>query len=351
MSDLVGSGSRDRVPACNPRPNDTQFHEMEFRAPTPQRPTRPPSFSVVIPAYQSKATIGDAVASALAQTCPPHEVIVVDDGSTDDLAGELSPYLDRISVIRKENGGAASARNLGVAAASGDFLAILDADDVWHPRRLEALEELAAARADLDIISSDTWFVLDGQRVGRFYAANPFSVTDQRIAILRNCFVGCCPAVRLARFRAIGGFDERLRAAEDWDCWIRLILDGATAGLVDEPLLEYRLHPGSLTSDRVRSLWARVQVLEKTATNPSLQPAERSELALSLLRHRTRAITAEAEAELTRPRTRRLRLLHLAILRGVPTRIRLLVAAAAVVPRLGRRWFPRDTGASGRDSR
>src|SRR5919197_5607580 len=106
---------------------------------------RPPSFSVIIPAYQAASTVGDAVSSALAQTYPAHEVIVVDDGSTDDLAGALSTFAGRIRLIRKENGGAASARNAGVAAAEGEFVAFLDADDVYGPRRLEVLGELVAA--------------------------------------------------------------------------------------------------------------------------------------------------------------------------------------------------------------
>ena len=129
----------------------------------------------MIPAYQAAATIAGAVRSALAQTHPAHEVIVVDDGSTDDLDAALRPFADRSSLIRKENGGGASARNAGAEAASGDFIAILDADDAYHPRRLEALAALAR-RAP-----TSTWsrpmpgFVVDGEAVGSFRAHNPFA--------------------------------------------------------------------------------------------------------------------------------------------------------------------------------
>src|SRR5438046_1126481 len=95
-----------------------------------------PDFSVVIPAYNAAATIGDAVESALTQTLAPHEVIVCDDGSTDDLDGALSPYRNRIVLIIKKNGGEGSAKATASAAATGDFVVVLDADDVFAAERL-----------------------------------------------------------------------------------------------------------------------------------------------------------------------------------------------------------------------
>ena len=97
-----------------------------FLAPPLEQPIAPgplPTFSVIIAAYQAADTIGDAVQSALAQTAPAHEVIVCDDGSTDDLTGALASYRDRIMLLRKENGGAPSARNVALRAASGEFVA------------------------------------------------------------------------------------------------------------------------------------------------------------------------------------------------------------------------------------
>src|SRR2546422_6867419 len=114
----------------------------ESLAPAPEAPTEGggvPTFSVVIPAYQAAGFIGDAIESVLAQTLAPIEVIVCDDGSTDDLEGALARYRNSITLLRKENGGEASAKNAGARAASGDFVAVLDADDVYFPERLEAL--------------------------------------------------------------------------------------------------------------------------------------------------------------------------------------------------------------------
>jgi glycosyltransferase involved in cell wall biosynthesis len=310
----------------------------------------PPTFSIVIPAYQAAGTVGDAVRSALAQTRPAHEVIVVDDGSTDDVARALSEFDGQITLIRKEHGGAASALNTGLQVAMGEFVAILDADDVYHPRRIEAMAELAASRPDLDIVTTDVRFVVDGQAAGRFNVSTPFEIVDQRRAILNACFVGGSPGIRLSRLRAIGGFDESFKTGQDWDCAIRLILDGAVAGLVDEPYLEYHLHADSLTTNRVAALWDRVRVLEKAAQNTALREDERPELARSLLRHRTRAALVEADFALSRGDAARSRLLQLAASRGVTTRARALLAVAALAPQVARRWVPRDTPPLQRES-
>jgi glycosyltransferase involved in cell wall biosynthesis len=272
-----------------------------FVAPPPQGPVEPgppPSFSVLVRMYQAADTVGGAIASLLAQTRRPDEIVVCDDGSTDDVDGALAPFRAHIKVLRKENGGAASALNAAASAAAGEFVAILDADDVYEPERLEVLAELAAARPDLDLLVTDAYFVVDGQRVGRFYESNSFDVTDQRKAILRSCFIGGWPAVRRRRLLALGGFDEALAIGHDWECWIRLLLDGAKAGLVDEPLLEYRLRGDSLTASRVQSLEDRVRVLQKTASHPRLNTAERRVLTESLRTHARRAVRARAAADL-----------------------------------------------------
>src|SRR4051794_23797374 len=100
------------------------------------------SVSVVIPAFRAARTIGRAIDSVLAQTYPASELLVVDDGSPDDLAAAVEPYGDRVTFIRKPNGGAASARNLGVDRSQGDLVAFLDADDYWEPHNLARQVEI-----------------------------------------------------------------------------------------------------------------------------------------------------------------------------------------------------------------
>ncbi|HET7129087.1 MAG TPA: glycosyltransferase family A protein [Gaiellaceae bacterium] len=261
-----------------------------FLAPMPDRDVVPgaaPTFSVVIPAYQAAGTIGDALGSVATQTRPPLEVIVCDDGSTDSLEPALEPWRDGIELLRKENGGGASALNTGVRAASGDFVVILDADDTYEPRRLEALVELATERPDLDIVTTDAFLEIEGTVRGRFSDSTPFVTDDQPRGILRACFIGGWPAIRRSTVVARGGFDESLRIAYDWECWIRVVLSGSRAGCVDEPLMTYRLRPTGLTGDRVASLRARVAMLEGVARR-ALGPDERSVLAETIRTERAK---------------------------------------------------------------
>jgi hypothetical protein len=262
-------------------------------------PAAVPTFSVIIAAYQVADMIGEAIESVLTQTAPPLEIVVCDDGSTDDLDRALAPYRDCLTLLRQPNRGESAAKNTAAAAASGDYVVILDADDAWLPERLEALGELAATRPDLDILTTDAWFEFAGQKAGRFYSATtPFAVNEQRTAIFERDFIMPHPAVRRSRWLTVGGFAESVKYAADWDCWIRLILDGSLAGIVDQPLAYYRLREGSLSSRRAESLRARVTVLERTGRHLGLRPDERPHLARCLAVHRRRALLAEAEAAL-----------------------------------------------------
>jgi glycosyltransferase involved in cell wall biosynthesis len=304
-----------------------------------------PRFSVVIPTYQAAATIGAAVASALAQTWPAEEVIVVDDGSTDDLEGAISSFRDRITLLKKPNGGGASALNVGLASVAGDFLAILDADDSYGPRRLEVLAELAMSRPDLDVITTDSEFVLDGRVVGRFHEGAPFAGERQRTAIFWSCFVGGWPAVRVPALRAVGGFDESVSIAYDWDCWLRLILNGARAGFVNESHLAYRLRSDSLSASRIAALHDRVRILEKALSNPNLRADERPVLARAIRHHRMRAVYAEAGAKAADGTIGRAWFARRALRGDLPKSARVLLALAALAPQRAHRLLPLDDGA------
>jgi GT2 family glycosyltransferase len=312
-------------------------------APEPTAPVEPatvPTFSVIVAAYQVADLIGEAVESVLAQTAPPLEIVVCDDGSTDDLERALAPYHDNLKLLRQPNRGESAAKNTAAAAASGDYVVLLDADDIWLPQRLEALGELAATRPDLDILTTDSWFELAGQKAGRFYGATtPFVVTGQRRAILERNFI-MHPAVRRSRWLAVGGFDESVRIGADWDCWIRLILDGSLAGIVDQPLAHYRLREGSLSAQRAESLRARVTVLERAGRHPGLRPDDRPHLARCLAVHRRRALLAEAEAALRAGSAEARRAcLRVAFGRGFGLQSRLRSGIAALAPRAAGRYL------------
>ncbi|HXH98469.1 MAG TPA: glycosyltransferase, partial [Gaiellaceae bacterium] len=239
-----------------------------------------PTFSIVVAAYQAAETIAEALDSAFAQTYPPLEVIVCDDGSTDATLRELRPFEGRIVLLRQPNRGEGAAKNAAVRAAQGEYVAILDADDGYSPRRLEALAALARVRPDLDLLTTDAVLEVGGEAVRRCYTETwPFEVDDQRRAILERNFVFGLAAVRRSRLLEIGGFEESLRYATDWDCWIRLILSGSRVGLVAEPLAHYRLRSTSLSADRGALLEGRAAVLERAAADPALTHEERSAVA------------------------------------------------------------------------
>jgi glycosyltransferase involved in cell wall biosynthesis len=289
-----------------------------------------PSFSVVIPAYNSASSIAEAVKSALAQTVAAHEVIVCNDGSGDDLPGALAGVRDRIVLLDRPHRGAAAARNEAVRAASGEFVAMLDADDAFEPDRLAVLGELASACPELDLLASDAYFESDGRITGRFHEYVDFAPERHDLAILDRCFIAW-PALRRERVLAVGGFDDspQIAPSEDWELFIRLILDGARVGVVDRPLLRYRRHAGSMTANRMQTLRSRVAVLEKTSLRRDLTAQQRQHLARSLVRAHSRTALAEARVQ---PPPRR-QLLASARRRDIVPAARLALAATALMPR------------------
>ena len=315
-------------------------------APTsaPAPPATAPAFAIAIAAYEAAATIGDALASAFAQTLPPAEVVVCDDGSTDDLARAVAPYTGRIRLLRQSNSGEAAAKNAAVRASASDFVVFLDADDVFLPERLEALQELASSRPDLDILTTDAWIEIDGVATRRCYDESwPFEIDDQRGAILERNFVFGLAAVRRTRFLKLRGFDESLRFAADWDLWCRLILDGARVGLVDTPLARYRLRTVSLSANRAALLQGRCAVLEKALRRDDLSVSERRRAKNSLAANRRAVLLVEAhEAILNGAPNGRSRALALAAGASVPLRTRLRALGAAAAPRLAARALARE---------
>lgn len=213
--------------------------------------------SVVIPAYNAARFLPRCLASVFAQTLQPAEVIVIDDGSTDDSA-EIATRLGA-RVVRRANGGLSAARNTGIQAASSDWVALLDADDLWAPEKLA----LQAAK-----IGDNTVLVYTGTRV-----FDDHGVRESRTAIppaaakliLRrgNCITPSTVIARREAFLRDGGFREDLRACEDWEMWFRLRTMGEFEAVI-EPVTDYYVYPGSMSADPRRMLVATEQIIPTT---------------------------------------------------------------------------------------
>jgi glycosyltransferase involved in cell wall biosynthesis len=238
--------------------------------------------SVVIPTYNRAKLLAEALASVKAQTRPPLEIIVVDDGSTDGTRALLEAMGEKVRPIFQANHGAAAARNRGIEAARGDWIAFLDSDDLWEPRKLEAQARALAADPTCRLAIVDSRAVdLEGRPIPR----RPRSLHAGTVtaALFRSTFVHT-PAVLVeaALLRALGGFDPTLRVAEDYDLWLRASLHTPFA-LVSEPLFIRRVHAGSLAhAPDPRNGDDKCRVLERFAALPEA----RRVLSESLIRSR-----------------------------------------------------------------
>lgn len=228
--------------------------------------------SVIIPAHNAAPFVRDTVSSALEQSWPDVEVIVVNDGSTDGTAAVLASFAGRIRVIDQCQSGVAVARNRGAAAARGTWLAFLDADDVWLPRKLEA--QLATADADTHLIYSDRINI--GHLAGlpeiqsdlqHMYEGSVFADV-----LLGNVITTSSVVMRRSTFEALGGFSEdpELPPAEDWDLWLRVAAQHPIA-VCREPLVKYRLHAAGASQNPDRMNRARIQVVERALRLPAAQ--------------------------------------------------------------------------------
>jgi glycosyltransferase involved in cell wall biosynthesis len=234
---------------------------MTLMPPTPRMTDG--SVSVVIPAFNSALTVAESVRSALDQSSPPAQVIVVDDGSTDDTLGRLKEFGDRVLYVTQTNAGVACARNTGIARATGDFVAFLDADDVWHPRKLEwQMQAFAAGGRAFGALGTGTfaWPASTMPDLAQI-APHVSEISWDQIAI-RNPFTTSSMIVRRRVLDAAGPFDTDLRGPEDHDLWLR-VAEASAVGILDAPLTGYRDAHGSLSKHAAQMERGMRRILEK----------------------------------------------------------------------------------------
>ena len=227
--------------------------------------------SVVIPVYNRRWSICEAVDSVLAQTMTDFELIVVDDGSTDGTGEEMAPYGNHLRLLRQSNRGVAAARNRGVAAARGKWIAFLDSDDLWAPEKLS--EQMAFFRRNRQarICQTEEIWLRNGVRVN---PCRRHKKPDGNIFLpsLGLCLVSpSAVMMEKSLFEESGGFDESLVAAEDYDLWLRISAHHPVF-LIETPLVIKRGgHPDQLSRlpgiDRFR-----IRALEKILDDGKLTP-------------------------------------------------------------------------------
>lgn len=239
------------------------------------RPSAAPTVSVVIPAYKAAETIGRAIDSVLAQTFPASEILVIDDGSPDDLAAAVARYGDRVKLVRQANGGASSARNRGLDLAAGDLVALLDADDQWTPDKLARCVEQFERRPSVGMVAS-RYQLQDSTgrqvrtagptaaRCGRPLRAAPRELLDVAREISTTTVVVRRELLSERRF------DTSLATAEDRDLWLRLLLATEVVLLADSLAIVHE-RPDSLSHGNLDLDCAcMLQVIDRYA--PQLGP-------------------------------------------------------------------------------
>ena len=211
-----------------------------------------PRVSVIVPVYNRPVYVRQAIVSALAQECPGgFEIVVVDDGSTDETPAVLASYGAQIRVVRQANGGVARARNAGLEAARGEFFALLDSDDVWRPGKLAAQVELLDANPGAGFAHSD---------VAEFFESGPQTTWTRRpeivsgnvvrVLLRRNLIHTMTVMLRRRAIEEVGNFDPRYPPCEDWDLWLRI---AERRPIVGDPRawVETRVHEGGISADPI----------------------------------------------------------------------------------------------------
>ncbi|OIQ49142.1 Hyaluronan synthase [Pseudodesulfovibrio hydrargyri] len=218
--------------------------------------------SVVIPTYNRAGLIGKALESVLRQSYGKYEIIVVDDGSVDDTKAVVTGNYPQARYIYKDNGGAASARNIGISEARGELVAFLDADDAWYESKLEKQVEVMAADTGIPLCFTDWREVKDGRvwhesgvHWGRGFRPDGDYVYHNMVNGFK--MLPSCTMVRKDLLVKHGLFNEELPICEDWDLFLKISTEGDVA-YIDTPLLDRHLEDDRLTAKR--AIWMRASV-------------------------------------------------------------------------------------------
>lgn len=245
--------------------------------------TSRPFFSVIIPAYNAAHLIVDALTSVFAQKTDNYEIIVVNDGSPDtvELEKQLQPYLNKVTYIKRPNGGPAAARNTGILAAKGDYIAFLDADDQWMPTHLAEMMEVLERDPTLDLVYGDAVNFGDLAKEGATtMGANPSEgvATFESLVLCKCTVVGSTVVARRQALIDAGLFDESFIQGEDFDLWARLAYRGGRIDYRKHIHARRRIHTSNLTLDTIGSFGGQARALRKLMKQLDLPERLRKEM-------------------------------------------------------------------------
>lgn len=214
--------------------------------------------SVIIPTYNRGHYIVEAVESVLSQTFSPLEIIVVDDGSTDNTIDVLAPYVERLAYIRQENRGIGAARNLGVARSTSEFIAFLDDDDLWLPDKLRLQMNAYRQAPDLDAVYCHV-----EQFISPELSAGAAARLRHLAGKVQPAPISCAMLVRRVAFLRVGPFDEALNIAVDMDWYARLCETELKTAMLDQVLYRRRLHSSNVNILYAHEQSERLSVLKR----------------------------------------------------------------------------------------
>ncbi|MCX7592248.1 MAG: glycosyltransferase family 2 protein [Fischerella sp.] len=231
-----------------------------------------PKVSVVIPAYNAMDFLPETLASVLQQTFTDFEVLIVNDGSSDNIVEWVSGITDsRVKLISQANQRVSAARNTGITNAQGEYIAFLDADDLWEPTKLEKQVCCLDEKPEVGLVY--TWTLLvdkENNPTGRIFASHVEGNVWDKLLENDPISSGSSPMVRRSCFDAVGLFDRNLAYAPDLDMWVRIAYSYPIA-VVKEPLLRYRQLPNSFSRNRQGMIKELRQVVEKTFASVPLE--------------------------------------------------------------------------------
>ena len=266
-------------PTVSPAPN---FARPAAKADDAETSLSSVEVSVIIPVYGTAHLVAEALDSVLSQTYGDCEIIVVNDGSPDSkmLDEVLEPYRDRITYIVQENRGSGGARNTGIKAARGEYVAMLDSDDRWHPEYMASQLKILKADPTIDVVYSDAVrFNSRGTGTRRYSDEYPLGgkVSFQRV-LARECHIYGEVTARRETLLRVGLYDEDLPTGEDFELWLRVLKAGGRIVYNDRVLAYYRTREGSLTSNDVRLAANLLKTLDKVDKEMQLTAEERATL-------------------------------------------------------------------------